>query len=85
MKITVLIAAIFLLGLTAGCFIEVAPETKGGSIIHTNISRDSFEIVMYDGCEYIKNRAYSYHFVYTHKGNCKNPIHKTGENNDKKR
>lgn len=33
--------------------------------------------VMIDSCEYIENGAtYNYAYSLTHKGNCKNPIHK---------
>jgi len=29
-----------------------------------------------EGCEYFENKTHGPNFVYTHKGNCKNPIHK---------
>lgn len=35
---------------------------------------EDFTIVTIDQCEYIKTHVYSGE-VYTHKGNCKNPIH----------
>jgi len=39
---------------------------------------EKVKIVTIDGCEYIKNNTHGWKKVYTHKGNCKNPIHITG-------
>ena len=33
-------------------------------------------VVKIDGCEYFQNYTRDGHYVYTHKGNCTNPIHK---------
>jgi len=32
-------------------------------------------VVVVDGCEYYELYAYGFTKTYTHKGNCKNPIH----------
>jgi hypothetical protein len=49
----------------------------------TNLSPTSYvkgiPVVDIDGCEYIKNSIYCqgiWSYVYTHKGNCNNKIHK---------
>lgn len=33
------------------------------------------EVIVIDGCEYLKIPSYMQHHTLTHKGNCKNPIH----------
>ena len=42
------------------------------------VESSNLKIVEYDGCEYFTNEIYIVPFfynIYTHKGNCKNPIH----------
>jgi len=39
-------------------------------------------IIIIDGCEYFKERTEGY-YIYVHKGNCKNPIHKCKCDSDK--
>lgn len=36
-------------------------------------------IVVIDSCEYLACCTYGARYVYTHKGNCKNPIHYTSK------
>lgn len=55
--------------------INKTPEGKA-----SHIQTDTFETIIYDGCEYLiykeqpdNNKAYGF---MAHKGNCMNPIHK---------
>lgn len=39
--------------------------------------KSNYSIVKIEGCEYLECDTYAGHYVYTHKGNCSNPIHLT--------
>lgn len=41
-----------------------------------NVGLWSFDCITIDSCEYLLSYTYGDHYVITHKGNCKNPIHK---------
>ena len=53
------------------CLSSCGPRGEYLKDSHGNIET----IVIYDGCEYIKNWVYGGCYTLTHKGNCKNPIH----------
>ena len=44
-------------------------------VIKPNKDINKAEVVIKDGCEYFSCPSYSGYFVFTHKGNCSNPIH----------
>lgn len=54
---------------------------KNSEPIRLDINGEAYyEIVIIDSCEYIfgtDTQAYNGGYFLTHKGNCKNPIHKT--------
>lgn len=54
-----------------GAFSLKTPQPTNNQTI-LNVSE---EVVMIDGCEYLKIPSYMHHYTLTHKGNCKNPIH----------
>ena len=64
------ILAIILVAFLCGCDDSVQPMT---------LTQDSdgreIKVVTIEGCEYFKLYTYGGNYVYTHKGNCKNPIH----------
>jgi hypothetical protein len=49
---------------------------NGNGLIKTGSSTPDVKISIIDGCEYIDNVTYGIYHVYTHKGNCKNKIHR---------
>lgn len=65
MKISLLIFSALLL---SGCDPDPPITSKSGAVVFVRI----------EGCEYLKNEfvmTSGYGVVYTHKGNCNNPIH----------
>lgn len=72
MKRTLLALLLALAPLIAGCRCETSQETANRT-----------KVVVIDGCEYLtltnsSPGSNSYSFAITHKGNCKNPIHRHG-------
>jgi hypothetical protein len=64
----ILILFTIVIGLV-GC---VATDDHEGVAVIENTG-ENISTVVIDGCEYIKSPVYG--GVYSHKGNCKNPIH----------
>lgn len=44
--------------------------------------KEKFDIIEFDGCEYIEEYTSYGYYVHTHKGNCKNTIHVYNEKSD---
>lgn len=65
MKTLIILLAVLFVGCTSDT------EYKRGIETHFN---EEF-VVQREGCEYFVNRTYGFSRVYTHKGNCINPIH----------
>lgn len=63
---------IAILGLLAAIIFGKSNQAKVISNAKT-ISSDMVEVI--DKCQYIKNFTTHGYYVYTHKGNCNNPIH----------
>jgi len=61
-------------------FIFTSCKIKNQNVSHVNtdivISDNKLEIVILDSCEYYYGYWNKEEYVLTHKGNCKNPIHK---------
>jgi hypothetical protein len=76
-----LLLATLLIGIMGGCTeptvkTKMTPYAIGKG--HSN-EAEYLEIIVIEGCEYFK--CFSPHSVIiTHKGNCSNPIHKGGQN-----
>ena len=49
-----------------------------GCVEHKYRAEDgtAYDIVIIDGCQYLKFYSYGGHDAVTHKGDCNNPIHK---------
>jgi hypothetical protein len=74
-------ALFFLMCLLSGCGETVKPQPtkldKGFSEWRGTDSEKQFEYTetKIEDCEYLMMRTTHNHYVVTHKGNCKNPIH----------
>ena len=80
MKITKLLLSIILIGMVSCCE-EAATGTKPSEYVITleALHGTELKVVEIEGCEYFVG-YYSTSMLLTHKGNCKNFIHK-GNNN----
>lgn len=72
-----LLIATLLIGMMGGCT-ESNVKTKSTDIVINN-GGGTVEIIEIEGCEYLVS-YYDRSRSITHKGNCKNPIHKGGNN-----
>jgi uncharacterized protein YcfL len=59
-----------------GCMSSSDTKAQNTQYWYVDIDDCKFEIVTIENCEYIKNQVHGFRHVLTHKGNCKNPIHK---------
>lgn len=58
------------------------PPTQNGKIMKlptysNEVQTDNYQIIVIDGCQYIfkQNNGYQQGPIFTHKGDCNNPIH----------
>jgi hypothetical protein len=73
-----LLLATLLIGMISGC---EEPTTTTQSTEHSvkiGVSATKLKVVEIEGCEYFMGE-YDRSALFAHKGNCKNPIHKGGE------
>ena len=69
--------ATLLIGMVSSC--EEPNVTKQRTNIVTSQGANPLDIVIIEGCEYLEYSA-GHRYSLCHKGNCKNPIHKGGNN-----
>ena len=72
-----LLLATLLIGMASGC--EEPTVTKQSTQIVTEFGAHPIDIIIIEGCEYLQYSA-GKRYSLCHKGNCKNPIHKGGNN-----
>jgi hypothetical protein len=73
-----LLLATLLIGMISSC---EEPTTTTQSTEHSvkiGVSATKLKVVKIEGCEYFMGE-YDRSAMFTHKGNCKNPIHKVGD------
>lgn len=70
-KLTLLMAITLLL---SGCFVDESKPYVTVPIGQGEVSKLNYTIITVDGCEYVYF-GYGGAVVFTHKGDCKNPIH----------
>jgi hypothetical protein len=71
-----LLLATLFIGMISGC--EEPTVTKQSTKIVTEFGAHPMDIIVIEGCEYLQYSA-GQRYSICHKGNCKNPIHKGGE------
>lgn len=64
---------LFLAGMIASLNFGCAPERTPATV--TDSFGETYEVIVIEGCEYLRMRTSNGYYVLTHKGNCKNPIH----------
>lgn len=69
--------ALTVLILVTGCG-KSGDKNFGDNTYRISNDPKTFDVIIIDGCEYIyrENNGYQQGPIFTHKGNCKNPIHK---------
>ena len=72
MKKIILIA--LLIGVVSSCTERNVKTSPTKIVIESGY--DPLEVVTIEGCEYFKTYTAHHFFTLTHKGNCKNPIHR---------
>ena len=75
-----IIIAILLIGMVSSCEEQTVQRKK--TTIVTGYGQNPIDIIVIEGCEYLEfsqGRRYSL----CHKGNCKNPIHKGGNSDQR--
>ena len=72
-----LLLATLLIGMVSSCEEPTTKPTQHS--VKIGVSATELKVVEIEGCEYFIGK-YDRSAVFTHKGNCKNPIHKGGKN-----
>ena len=68
--LTLLISSMFIIGCSE------RRESKVGINVGDNPININFQVIKMDGCEYVYYGMGTNYGLFTHKGNCNNPIHK---------
>ena len=53
------------------------------SISVNSRTEEGIDIVIIDDCQYLKSATYGLFYVYSHKGNCNNPIHRNEKDSNR--
>lgn len=67
-----------LIGMMSSCNQKATVKTQQTNIV-TPQGGEKIQVVIIEGCEYLELAA-GHRYSLCHKGNCKNPIHKGGNN-----
>ena len=70
-----LLLATLLIGMVSSC--QEATVTKKSTEIVTEYGNKPLKLIVIEDCEYLEYSA-GHRYSLCHKGNCKNPIHKGG-------
>jgi hypothetical protein len=77
-------AAIVFVGFIIACIVGITEDKKQQKIRNTTIQTnqllmidggDTYKVVVFDGCQYIKTSQHIGYGILSHKGNCTNRIH----------